>query len=61
MNVDHVAIQLGLLDIETMAKILCSGDASREERSATGGGMVIVMGVRWIPRSIRISHHPSDK
>ena len=22
--------------------------------------MVIVMGVRWIPRSIRISHHPSD-
>jgi hypothetical protein len=33
MNVDHVAIQLGLLDNETMAEVLCSGDASREERS----------------------------
>jgi len=31
MNVDHVAIQLGLLDNETMAEVLFSGDASREE------------------------------
>ncbi len=33
MNGDHVAIQLGLLDNETMVEVLCSGDASREERS----------------------------
>ena len=33
MNGNHAAIQLGLLDNETMAEVLCSGDASREERS----------------------------
>ncbi len=38
MNVDHVAIQLGLLDNETMAEVLCSGDASREERSRWWNG-----------------------
>jgi len=27
MNGDHVAIQLGLLDNETMTEVLCSGDA----------------------------------
>ena len=33
MNVDHVAIQLELLDNETMAEVRCSGDSSREECS----------------------------
>jgi len=33
MNGDHVAIHLELRDNETMAEVLCSGDASRGERS----------------------------
>ena len=33
MNGDHVAIDLGLRGNETMAEVICSGDASREERS----------------------------
>ena len=33
MNGDHVAILLGLRNNETMAEVLCSVDASREERS----------------------------
>ena len=33
MNGDHVAIHLGLRGNKTMAEVICSGDASREERS----------------------------
>jgi hypothetical protein len=37
MNGDYVAIQLGLLDNETMTEVLCSGDAVMLVRTGNGG------------------------